>query len=101
MEAMRTKLRTEEGKKTYTTRMYTVEPVFADMKWNHRKIMMGLRGKVNVNGEFSLMCLVHNVKKIVKRVFEGSVDFLNTREKTTRLDKFRREPVPALAGTRA
>jgi hypothetical protein len=26
-----------------------------------------------VRGEFSLLCLVHNVKKIVKRVLDGTV----------------------------
>ena len=34
---------------------------------------MDLRGSVKVRGEFSLMCLVHNVKKIVKKVLEGTV----------------------------
>ncbi|MFC1981638.1 hypothetical protein ACFLVN_05305 [Chloroflexota bacterium] len=28
---------------------------------------------MKVRGEFSLMCLVHNVKKIVKRVLDGTV----------------------------
>jgi hypothetical protein len=34
---------------------------------------MNLRGLMKVRGEFLLMCLVHNVKKIVKRVIEGAV----------------------------
>jgi hypothetical protein len=34
---------------------------------------MDLRGLVKVRGEFSLMCLVHNVKKIVKKVLQGTV----------------------------
>lgn len=34
---------------------------------------MELRGSVKVRGEFSLMCLVHNVKKIVKKVLDGRV----------------------------
>jgi len=34
---------------------------------------MNLRGLVKVRGEFSLMCLVHNVKKIVKKVLKGTV----------------------------
>jgi len=67
LEAMRVKLRTEEGKAIYNKRMYTVEPVFADMKWNRHRMMMSVRGKVKVNGEFCLMCLVHNVKKIILR----------------------------------
>ena len=73
MEAMRQKLRSEEGKRIYTKRGYTMEPVFGDIKWNGRKPSMDLRGSVKVRGEFSLLCLVHNVKKIVKRVLDGTV----------------------------
>ena len=73
LEAMRQKLRSEEGKRIYTKRGYTVEPVFGDIKWNGRKPSMDLRGSVKVRGEFSLLCLVHNVKKIVKRVLDGTV----------------------------
>ena len=73
MEAMREKLRTEEGKQIYKKRGYTVEPVFGEIKWDGRKPSMDLRGLVKVKGEFSLLCLVHNVKKIVKRVLDGTV----------------------------
>jgi len=71
LEAMREKLRSDEGKQIYKKRAYTVEPVMGHMKWNRRKLMMSLRGLEKARGEFSLMCLVHNVKKIVKRVLEG------------------------------
>jgi len=74
MEAMREKLRSEEGREIYKKRLYTVEPVIGNMKWNRRRIMMSLRGLEKVRGEFSLMCLVHNVKKITKKVLEGSVN---------------------------
>lgn len=73
LEAMRQKLRSEEGKHIYKKRGYTVEPVFGQMKWNGRKSSMSVRGLVKVRGEFSLMCLVHNVKKIVKKVIEGTI----------------------------
>ena len=73
LEAMRQKLRSEEGKRIYAKRGYTVEPVFGEIKWDGRKPAMDLRGSVKVRGEFSLMCLVHNVKKIVKRVLDGTV----------------------------
>ena len=44
------------------------------IKWNRRKLMMSLRGLVKVRGEFSLMCLVHNVKKVVRAVLAGTVN---------------------------
>ena len=73
LEAMRDKLRSEEGRQIYKKRAYTVEPVFGQLKWDGRKLSMDLRGLVKVRGEFLLMCLVHNVKKVVKKVFEGTV----------------------------
>jgi transposase len=70
---MRDKLRSEEGRQIYKKRAYTVEPVFGQLKWDGRKLSMDLRGLVKVRGEFLLMCLVHNVKKIVKKVLDGTV----------------------------
>jgi len=65
LEAMRQKLRSEEGKRIYEKRGYTVEPVFRQTKWDGRKPSMDLRRLVKVRGEFSLMCLVHSVKKVL------------------------------------
>ena len=81
MEAMRHKLRSEDGKQIYKKRGYTVEPVFGHIKWDGRKPSMELRGSVKVRGEFSLMCLVHNVKKIVKRVLDGTVSLAGKHDK--------------------
>lgn len=72
--SMREKLRGLEGKRKYSKRLYTVEPVFGAIMWNRSKMMMSLRGLLKVTGEFSLMCLVHNVKKIVKGVLNGSIN---------------------------
>ena len=44
-----------------------------DMRWDDRKPSMDLRGLVKVRGEFLLMWLAHNVKKVVRKVFEGTV----------------------------
>ena len=74
LKAMREKLRSDEGRQIYKKRLCTVEPVLGDMKWNRRRIMMSLRGLKKVRGEFSLMCLVHNVKKVVKVVLAGTVN---------------------------
>ncbi len=51
-----------------------MEPVLGHMKWNQRKAMMSQRRLVKVRGEFSLMCLVHNVKKVVEGVLAGTVN---------------------------
>jgi len=65
---MRDKLRSEEGKEIYKKRSYTVEPVFGNMKWNRSKTIMNMRGKRKVKGEFILMCLTHNISKIISKI---------------------------------
>ena len=74
LEAMRQKLRSEEGKRIYEKRGYTAEPVFGQIKWDGRKPSMDLRGSVKVRGGVLLMCLVHNAKKIVKKALEGTIN---------------------------
>jgi transposase len=67
-EKMREKLRSDEGELVYQQRSYTVEPVFSNMKWNRPKLIMTMRGKRKVKGEFILMCIVHNIGKIIGKV---------------------------------
>ena len=73
MEVMRQKLRGEERKWICKKRGYTAEPVLGQIKWNGRKPWMDLSSSVKMGGEFLLMCLVHNVKKIVRKVLDGTV----------------------------
>lgn len=86
-EEMREKLRSEEGKKIYQMRSYTVEPVFGNMKWNKRRLIMSMRGKRKVKGEFVLMCLAHNVGKIISKI-----------QKVTEQEKACYRPMMAVAG---
>ena len=83
LEAMRDKLRSEEGRQVYKKRAYTVEAVFGQLKWDGRKLSMDLRGLVKVRGEFLLMCLVHDVKKIVKKVLQGTINLPGRYSKLT------------------
>ncbi len=64
MEDMRAKLNTEEGTEQYQKRMYTVEPVFGQAKENRGFRGFLLRGKRKAKIEFTMMCTVHNIKKI-------------------------------------
>ncbi len=50
-----------------------MEPVFGQMKRGERKAGVEVRGCAKVDGEFSLMRLVHNVKKIVKQILKNGV----------------------------
>jgi len=62
--AMQEKLRTEEGRKRYAKRMQTVEPVFGIIKsvMGFRQFL--LRGLDKVSGEWDLVCLAYNVKRL-------------------------------------
>lgn len=68
IERMREKLLTEEGRQRYKKRLSTAEPVFGNLKKNLGYRDFQLRGLVKVRGEFQLMCIAHNIKKIHKYV---------------------------------
>ena len=78
---MAAKLRTEEGKKIYRQRKKIVEPVFGQMKFNMGFGRFRLRGLDKAGGEWTLVCLVHNIKKIYAKILAkgGELDEL-TRE---------------------
>jgi transposase len=62
--AMRDKLRTEEGKAIYRKRCHTVEPVFGIIKSAIGFRGFSLRGKEKVEGEWTLVCLAYNLKRM-------------------------------------
>lgn len=62
--AMREKLRTPEGRRLYAKRRQTVEPVFGIIKSVMGCRQFLLRGLAKVNGEWSLLCLAYNVKRL-------------------------------------
>jgi len=66
MQRMRSKLDTKESRIKYGKRKYIVEPVFGDMKYNRKMRELLLRGKLKAKGEFLIMCIAHNLKKIAK-----------------------------------
>jgi hypothetical protein len=63
-QVMQEKLRTKEGRAVYNRRQVLVEPVFGNMKFNMGFAGFVLRGLKKVKGEFLLMCIAHNLKKI-------------------------------------
>ena len=63
-ERMDRKLRTARGRATYALRKITVEPVFGHIKEARGFRRFSMRGLVNVAGEFSLVCAVHNLVKL-------------------------------------
>jgi len=68
------RLRTMKGHGEYKKRMHTVEPVFGNIKANLGYRHFTLRGKQKVKGEFNLMCIAHNLKKIVNFAAKNTID---------------------------
>jgi transposase len=65
-ELMRRKLRTKKGKKTYSKRKETVEPVFGQIKQVRGFRQFLLRGLEKVRAEWRLICLTHNLLKLFR-----------------------------------
>lgn len=63
---MRDKLRTEEGRARYRLRAQTVEPVFGIIKQAMGFRQFLLRGLAKVRGEWTLVCLAYNLKRLQK-----------------------------------
>lgn len=61
---MKAKLSSERGRAVYSQRMPLVEPVFGNLKFNLGFTRYCLRGLSKVRGEFLLMCIAHNLKKL-------------------------------------
>lgn len=61
---MADKVDTEKGKTIYPLRQGIVEPVFANIRVQKRLNRFTLRGKVKVNIQWILYCIIHNIEKI-------------------------------------
>jgi len=64
IQQMRQKLNSPEGKAKYRKRLSVVEPPFGHLKHNVGFRYFLVRGHEKVRGEFNLMCIVHNLRKI-------------------------------------
>jgi len=65
-DRMRCKLGTEKGRKAYSIRKETVEPVFGQTKEVRGFRQFLLRGLENVQREWKLICIGHNVLKLFR-----------------------------------
>jgi transposase len=63
-ERMAAKVRTPEGKALYSRRKVMVEPVFGQVKEDRGFRRFLLRGLKKIRGEWSLVCMTHNLLKI-------------------------------------
>jgi transposase len=63
------KVDSELGRKIYPQRFAVAEPVFANIRTHKRLDRFTLRGKVKVNIQWLLYCMVHNIEKIMNYGF--------------------------------
>jgi Transposase DDE domain len=64
VERMKRKLQTKAGRAVYAARKTMVEPVFGQIKEARGFRRFLLRGLTKVRGEWSLICLTHNILKL-------------------------------------
>ena len=70
VDRMRRKLKTKVGKAVYAARKAIVEPVFGQIKQARGFRQFLLRGIEKVRGEWSLVCLTHNILKCYRLCYE-------------------------------
>ena len=68
-QAMVQKIQTQKGRKIYPQRIGIVEPVFANIRVNKGMNKFTLRGKIKVNIQWLLYCMVHNIEKVANYGF--------------------------------
>ena len=64
-QQMIAKIDTPEARAIYGRRLAIVEPVFGNLRSQKRLDRLTLRGKIKINIQWMLYCIVHNIEKIV------------------------------------
>jgi transposase len=70
-QTMREAIDSARGRRIYSQRIATVEPVFANIRHNKRLDRFTLRGKEKVGTQWRLYCLVHNIEKLARNGYEA------------------------------
>lgn len=73
VKAMREKLDTQTGKEIFARRKHIVEPVFGQIKNAMGFNGFLLRGRANVDAEFLIASIAHNLRKITRYCYQRGV----------------------------
>jgi transposase len=71
-QSMVQKIESEKGREIYPQRIAIVEPVFANIRVHKRLDRFSFRGKIKVNIQWLLYCMVHNIEKITNYGFSNA-----------------------------
>lgn len=66
LDLMKQKIDSEAGRKIYSRRMWTIEPVFGNICSNKKLNRISLRGEAKATAQWLLYCMVHNIEKLWK-----------------------------------
>lgn len=64
LDKMKKIIDSDEGKRKYSRRMWTIEPVFGNICSNKGLDKLSLRGEKKVTAQWQLYCMVHNIEKL-------------------------------------
>ena len=76
LELMKQKIDSAAGRRIYSRRMWTIEPVFGNITSNKGLNRLSLRGEKKCTAQWLMFCLVHNIEKLWKNADKG--DWLMT-----------------------
>ena len=65
-QRMREAIDSAQGRRLYSQRIATVEPVFANIRHHKRMSRFTLRSRAKVSTQWQLYCLVHNIEKLAR-----------------------------------
>ncbi len=68
-DRMKRAIDSERGRALYGRRFATVEPVLGNLRHNKRLNRFTLRGRQQVDTQWKLYCMVHNIEKLVHNGF--------------------------------
>lgn len=71
LDLMKEKVDSVEGRRLYSRRMWTIEPVFGNITSNKKLNRISLRGEKKCTAQWLMFCLVHNIEKLWKNADEG------------------------------
>ena len=63
-EKMKVKIDSTSGRRQYSKRLVTIEPMFGNIMTNKSMNRLTLRGQEKVNAQWQVFCLVHNIEKL-------------------------------------
>lgn len=64
LNLMNQKIYSPEGRRMYSRRMWTIEPIFGNITSNKGLYRIGLRGEVKATAQWLMYCMVHNIDKL-------------------------------------